>query len=201
MSLHGVKLARAESSTGFCILGSHIQFDGGSHATFEHRIQQAWKKFWAHKELFLAVGISFANKASLLDVLIKPSILWGLECGYCTEDNASSVRRVQISMMAACCNLKRRLEESWADWFRRRRRHAAKQLDTLKAEPWDRAVKARQLQWAGHVDRHACYRADSLPLQTLEWLSLDEWRRVQLTLPNWLLAPKSSSGKVQSQAL
>jgi len=164
-------------------LGTMFQLDGGSHATLAYRTSQAWRKFWAHKELLMCKFVEPLVRVRLLEIVVKPCILWGLECGYLTEDNIEALKRTQISMCCIILNHRRQPGESRVEMFRRRRRLAGNFLRANGIFFWSDCCRHKLVSWAGHVWRHSVYRPGSFALLVLQWRDVQWWRQRQQTLP------------------
>ena len=74
----GQRTPCSDPCTGFQALGSQVSFDRQLDVDTNVRICRAWKAFWTLPPMLTDRGVCLKLRFQILDMTIKPCILWGL---------------------------------------------------------------------------------------------------------------------------
>ena len=89
-------------------LGRRLSFHEPHLQEVEHRIGNAWKKFYAHKKILCDRHYSLADRLKLFDAIITPSVLYGCESWTLTADLEHKLRKAQRHMLRSILRSGRR---------------------------------------------------------------------------------------------
>ena len=175
ISARGQVLKRISHEGGLEVLGTLVSFSGDHSLEHNSRIGKAWRAFWANSPLLLNPRVGVYRRLALLDS-VGPSPLWGAGGDIHSKRQRHRYNAIQNAMASQVVRTRRRVGESWVDWFKRSRRTARDLLRKLGYAPWGNTLLLRVLSWAGHVARLPPGR---ICQQVLYWRNLQWWRKRQ----------------------
>lgn len=111
-----------KADTSMIVLGSMVTLPQDAWQTLAHRMRSAWKAWSGIMEQVRAPRISFHLRAQLLDGVVLPSLLWGLESLSLTRPQRSKLTTIQRVMIGRMLHLFQRPRERRGAFFRRRER-------------------------------------------------------------------------------
>ena len=103
------------------ILGQEVAFRRDSNHSFAHRLRQAWKVAHANAPLLRSTSTSHAMRLKLLQSLVKPCLLYGVETWKLTPDLIAKIISAERALTRWCLRMSIRTsgsaEESLAAWI------------------------------------------------------------------------------------
>lgn len=175
-----VTLERVEE---FVLLGSRISCNCDATTAIKHRVERAWKYFWANKSLFQNYDASLRKRLSLWYKTCARSLIWGLETVTMTLPQMRLLEREALQMVAKMMGLRRRIweDESWVSWAIRRMRSARWIMTTNNEGGFIEFYLLQHFRWMGHLARMS---EDRWAYRAASWLSL-RWKEEGAINKNW----------------
>ena len=156
-SIHvdGHELPITAREPGIKVLGSWVSFTGSSQPEYKARHSAAWASFFRHKGIFCHREVSARQKLYLLQLIIRPCLLWAVCTLSLTQKFLKSLDTLQISMVAIMTGRARNLSagEGWLQWYIETRRAARSLLLTHGYRMWSNDALFFYYMWGGHVAR------------------------------------------------
>lgn len=156
------------------LLGNVVSVNCSADSELDHRIERAWKYFWAKSSLFLNKEAKLSKRLLLWNRTVAKSLLWGMETLTLHESQLQRLNREQNQMVCKMMGLRRFVEddESWIEWTIRKTRMARMTIDYHSEGPIATHYLSKHFQWAGHVARMSSQR---WAFRTSSWYSL-RWK-------------------------
>jgi hypothetical protein len=154
-----IDILAPEESTMY--LGRRFSLHSLHDTELDNRIQQAWRKFWAHKSELCGVGFRLKDRLRLFDSIITASVLYSCGTWTMTVERARKLRTAQRTMLRKIINTKRKLitdtDGSFSSTCSSAGSHVNEDADEdaddgAKLEPW--------VEWIKRATRLAEVRAD-----------------------------------------
>lgn len=121
--------------------------------TIAHRLRAAWKAWSGVRNQVRAPRISFDLPAQLLEGVVLPSLLWGMESLSLTRPQRDKLSTIQRVMLGRMLHLFQRPREARDAFFRRRERCISAAIKQHCRAEWGRLQRFRFLTFAGHIQR------------------------------------------------
>ena len=151
------------------ILGSMISGSSNDSIDIEKRISNAWKAFYAQKDVFLNHRIDPAIRIGSLETLISPVLLYGAGSWHPTLADLDHLHQVHKQMSIKVLALKVKEGEDWLDFLSKRSRRVKAIWTALNIKAWNVVALQRAHQWAGKIARYESQSPDYLPHVTSRW--------------------------------
>jgi hypothetical protein len=145
----------------------------------DNRIQQAWRKYWAHRTELCGKGYRLKDRLRLFNAVVTPSVLYSCGTWTMTTERTRRLRTAQRMMLRKVINTKRKLIteitassssgtssecsytqkdddtllEPWVDWIKRAARVAEAQTEMAGIPDWAGEQLRRKYRMAGHFSR------------------------------------------------
>ena len=115
--------ARIPIKAELIILGQEVAFRKDSNHCFDHRLRQAWKAAHANAPRLRSTAISHTKRVKLLQALVKPCLLYGVETWKVTPDLISKIITAERALTRWCLRMSIRSNEegdetleAWIRW-------------------------------------------------------------------------------------
>ena len=166
MTIHvdGFDLVMADKEPGIKVLGSWVSFTGSCQPEYRARHSAAWSSFFKHKNMFCHKEVSYKQKLHLLQLIIRPCVLWAVCTLTLTQKFLRSLDVLQISMITIMTRRARdhTNAEGWLEWYINTRREAKNLLLRYNYRPWSSDAQFFYFCWAGHLARLPEHRAAAM---------------------------------------
>jgi hypothetical protein len=145
------------------VLGQEISFKKDSMHSFQHRLRQAWKTAHANATLLRSTTTSHGDRIRLLQALVKPSLLYGVETWKLTPALLSKIIATERAFSRWCLRLNGRADTTgdderdtanWIQWQTDSARRIAKTSHKQKIERWHVTALRLHWNWAGKAVRN-----------------------------------------------
>lgn len=133
------------------VLGSIVNSPQDAWRTIAHRMRSAWNAWSGIRGQVRAHRISFHLRAQLLEGVVLPSLLWGLESLSLTRPQRNKLTTIQRAMIGRMLCLFQRPREPREAFFHRRERCITVAVKTHCRAEWGRLQRFRWLTFAGHT--------------------------------------------------
>ena len=162
---HGkIKLGEANIpiNAALIIPGQETAFKKDATHSFKHRLRQAWKAAHANAHLLRDTSTSHVTRIRLLQSLVKPCLLYGVESWTMTPDILAKIVAAERALTRWCLRMTRHtsgtegVEEnlaSWIKWKTDSAREIARLMEKTKVMRWHISALRLHWQWAGHTAR------------------------------------------------
>ena len=171
-------------------LGRLVSFSNRHEVEVDNRIKQAWKKFHVQKHILCNRSFSLKKRVQLLDITVKPTILYGAGTWALTANMCAKLRKTQRQMLRSIFqkgrqkvgkemnsdtgssnSIAQELEceeyEPWHVWIKRATREIEDCISKWSLEDWVSGYRRAVFHWAGHVARRTDGRWSQL---LLDWI-------------------------------
>ena len=148
---------RAAKKEGFEALGAWITFDNEFTAEINYRMQQSWKPFHSHRDLFTNTRASITKRLELLNKVVVPSILSGANSWNPTKKYLQQIRITQNKMIKAMLKLKVQKGEDPGDYVYRVNCKIKSMKEYGEQEHWDQTMMRYHFKFMGHITRMKLY--------------------------------------------
>lgn len=155
------------------VLGSCVTAEAHADKTIQERIRRAWHAWSQVRAQCTNNRISLAARARLLDAVVLPTLLWGLETLSLTRAQRKWLNTLQRAMLQSAMRLPRRPEETEEAYCRRRERITTARIKDSMRSPWGQTQRFRHFMFMGHVARMGASR---LAFVVLRWRGLPWWQ-------------------------
>lgn len=162
------------------VLGSYVSHDRTQRHAFPARLQAAWLR-WSQVRRQVGCRHSPKSRILLVEFVILPTLLWGLETVPLSQTERRRLDGVQRRMVGRALLIGRRSGELLEDFFRRRERCISGAIRRHTRGLWSELCHCRMFTFAGHAARLA--PAEHMSAQTLAWPSDQWWSGYKETLP------------------
>ena len=107
------------------ILGQEVAFRKDSTHCFQHRLRQAWKAAHANATLLRSTSTSHAMRLKLLQALVKPCLLYGVQTWRLTPELIAKIISAERSLRRWCLRMNKQANatgtaeenlETWIQW-------------------------------------------------------------------------------------
>jgi hypothetical protein len=172
-----IDILAPEESTMY--LGRRFSLHNLHDTEIDNRIQQAWRKFWAHKSELCGKGYRLKDRLRLFNSVVTASVLYSCGTWTMTKERTRKLRTAQRMMLRKIVNTKRKLItdtdgssssstssecsnaeededtilEPWVDWIKRATRVAEVQAELAGIPDWATERIRRKYRMAGHFSR------------------------------------------------
>ena len=145
------------------VLGQEISFKKDSMHSFQHRLSQAWKTAHANSILLRSTTTSHGDRIKLLQALVKPSLLYGVEtwkltpallAKVITAERAFSRWTLRLINRADTTGDEERDTANWIQWQTDSARRIANTSHKQKIERWHVTALRLHWNWAGKAARN-----------------------------------------------
>ena len=137
-----------------------MAFKEDSNHSFAHRLRQAWKVAHANAPLLRSTSTSHTMRLKLLQSLVKPCLLYGVETWKLTPDLIAKIIAAERALTRWCPRMSIRIggsvDESlaaWIQWKIDSAREIARLMEKTKVTRWHLSALRLHWQWAGHAAR------------------------------------------------
>lgn len=148
-------------SDAITVLGSFVSVADPTSTAVSHRLRSAC----IHQQLQVD-SQPVRLRLALLEAVVLPSLLWGLESLWVTLPDRGRLRAVQRTMVARCVRIFARPAEPREEFLRRRERIVTRWIKHACRGRWDENQSYRCLNLFGHVVRSS---EDQLVERALRW--------------------------------
>jgi hypothetical protein len=145
------------------VLGQEISFKIDSMHSFQHRLRQAWKTAHANATLLRSTTMSHGARIRLLQALVKPSLLYGVETWKLTPALLAKIITTERAFSRWCLRLTNRADTTgdeerdianWVQWQTDSARRIANTTHKQKIERWHVTALRLHWKWAGKAARN-----------------------------------------------
>lgn len=173
--------AKVKPVSSMTALGSQITVDKQQWDALPTRCKAAWLK-WAHicGQLNNRLNPVKARMA-LLDAVILPTLLWGLETIHLSKMERKRIVAIQRVVVHRVLRLPQRPRETLEEFVRRRERSCTTTIRKCARGDWGKIQRYRVFTFAGHVARLG--PSIHLAAAVLDWGSDRWWSVYKTTLP------------------
>lgn len=175
------ELERLSVGASMLVMGSFISYDRPQRLALPARLQAAWLRWSQIRGQVGCRHSTLKSKIRLIDAVILPALLWGLETVPLSQPDRRRLDGVQRRMVGRALLVGRRPQELLPDFFRRRERCISGAIRRHARGIWSELSRFRTFTFAGHVARLA--PADHMAAQTLACSSDQWWEKYKEALP------------------
>lgn len=177
----GDEIERLSVGTRLLVLGSFISYDRPQRHALPARLQAAWLRWSQIRGQVGCRHSTLKSRVRLIDAVILPTLLWGLETVPLSQTDRRRLDEVQRRMVGRALLVGRRPQELLTDFLRRRERCISGAITRPARGIWSELCRFRTFTFAGHVARLS--PADHMAAQTLAWRSDQWWATYKEALP------------------
>lgn len=165
------------------MLGSAISalVVGGSQAAIVHRMNCAWKAWFANTSQQCDRTAPIRLRAQLLDTLVGASLLWAREALNLTTKPRSTLTAFQRTLICRMSLVCRRTDETAVEYLRRRERIASMIITKHGRAKWGALRTNRAMNFVGHVCRMNPVEHPAAGVH--RWRDVSWWEIYQSGLP------------------
>ena len=118
-------MAKIPIHAALTILGQEVAFRKDSTHCFQHRLRQAWKAAHANAPLLRSTSTSHAMRFKLLQALVKPCLLYGVQTWRLTPELIAKIISAERSLTRWCLRMNKQTSgtgtaeenlETWVKW-------------------------------------------------------------------------------------
>lgn len=128
-----------------------------------HRLRSAWKAYAGTRPQLQVYNQPIRLRLALLDAVVLPSLLWGLESLWLTLPDRGRLHAAQRTIVARCIRIFAKPAEPRDEFLRRGERVVTRWIRHACRGRWDEIQRYRCLNFYGHVvrssDAHVVERA------------------------------------------
>ena len=135
------------------ILGVTFAMTDTQPFAVECRQQATWANFRMRRSLFTQRSICRFSRLRMLDLVLRPTLLWGLTVMSLRGSELERIRKTMMSLICYAVGLQKHKSEDWHSWTRRRRVDQVVWARAANMVRWDQAACRFFWLWAGHVAR------------------------------------------------
>lgn len=156
------------------MLGSSASVEDPTSTAVSHRLRSAWKACVGIRPQLQIYAQPVCLRLALLEAVVLPSLLWGLECLWLTLPDIGCLRAVRRTLVARCIRILAKPAQPREEFLRRRERVVTRWIKQACRGRWDEIQRYRCLKFFGHAvrssDEHVVERA-------LRWCGVRCWQR------------------------
>ena len=119
LTLDGKPVQRASRKVGFKALGVWITFNNRCEVEFAHRMEKAWRAFYANRDILVCRQVSFKRRVQYLETFVGKTLFWGAGSWKLTSGQRSQLRGVQLRMLRTMLGARRSPQESMGEYCKR----------------------------------------------------------------------------------
>lgn len=163
------------------VLGSEISFNPSRPEALPARLNIVWQKFSLIEAQLQMRVAPIRARVQLLDVVIQPTMLYGMETVHITTVMRRKVDATQGTLIGRLLPVLRKPTEDLQAYFRRRQRLITTTIAKYARGTWSQLWRYRQLTFLGHLVRLRPY--DHLSARLQQWRGSRWWAIYKRTLP------------------
>lgn len=163
-------------------MGSSISAKGSASDAISHRLKCAWKAYTGMRPQLQVFGQPLRMRLQLLDAVVLPSLLWGLETLWLCRPERGRIRAFERTVVARCIRFFVRPSETREQFCRRRVRVTTKWIRVAMRGQWDQLQRYRFLNYYGHAMRLS---DEHLLGEVSRWRSDAWWREYRSRHAKW----------------
>lgn len=170
-----------KATSSIIVLGSKITSPPSQEPVVSHRLHAAWKAYMGIKSQLMMKHTPHHQKLALMDAVLLPSLLWGMESVAMLKPQRRRLDAFQRTIVGRMLRVAQRGREERSHFFRRRERCITAAIQRYARGHWGgETQKYRYFNFRGHVERMGPHHDVQ---RVTRWRNDEWWETYKVGLP------------------